>query len=696
MPPGGQGPLLAGVIGRAAGSVASFGYSKALRASGLTWDAATLDQFLSRPSLLVPGTNMPLPVPNLEDRQDLIAYLGTLGPIAPPEQRLNPATLKRVPTPGDWQNDAPGVRHRVRVEDMPAPYATQSAGNSPHVVDRPPWATLSVPAGFQVKFFASDPSAPRLLRTAPNGDIFIADTRSGQIRVLRTVDGADAPSENSVFATGLQGPFGIAFYPLGANPKWVYVANLNSLVRFAYHNGDLVATGPAELIVPLLADSTGGHTTRDVAFSLDGKRMFISVGSGSNVAEGLPTKSPQEIRDWESAHALGAAWGYETNRADILVTDPQGLQDLRPYATGIRNAVGIAVQPGTGVLWASVNERDALGDDLVPDYVTHVQEGGYYGWPWYYMGNHEDPRHPGERPDLAGKAIVPDVPEQSHSASLQMTFYPEDATGPAAFPTEYRGDIFVAFHGSWNRTGRTGGKVVRVLVKDGVATGEYEDFLTGWVIDDGDVWGRPVGVTVAHDGALIVTEDGNGTIWRVSYSGVSQPAAQPPAASRPPAGPGLTLTTPAFADSSLIPTPFTQNSATTPVSPPLEWVNVPANTVSFALIMHDPDATQKHHSDDNLHWMAFNIPGTARSLPENVPAVAVLPDGTVQTKNLRGAIGYLGPGAGAAGPYHHYTWELYALDIKLELTPDATRADVLKAMDGHVLAKGILTGRFHR
>jgi glucose/arabinose dehydrogenase len=517
--PVGQGPLLAGVIGRPAASAPNFNYTKALLASHLTWDFATLDRFLSGPSVLVPGTAMPIPVANSADRHDLIAFLGTLGPVAPPEQRLNPSTLTRMATPGDWQNDAPGHRHRVRVEDLPAPFATLSAGNNPSIVDRPDGAKLSVPAGFQVKFFVSDPAAPRLLRTAPNGDIFIADTRSGQIRILRTVDGADAPSENSVFADGLQGPFGIAFYPLGGDPQWVYVANLNSLVRFPYQNGDLKARGPAETIVPLLADSIGGHSTRDVAFSLDGRRMFISVGSGSNVAEGLPPKTPAEIRDWETAHARGAAWGYETNRADILVTDPENRQGLRIFATGIRNAVGIAVQPGTGELWVSVNERDALGDDLVPDYVTHVREGGYYGWPWYYMGNHEDPRHAGERPDLAGQTIVPDVPEQSHSASLQMTFYPADASGPAVFPAEYRGEIFVAFHGSWNRTGRTGGKVVRIRLKDGVATGEYEDFLTGWVIDDGHVWGRPVGVTVAHDGALLVTEDGNNTIWRVSYTG---------------------------------------------------------------------------------------------------------------------------------------------------------------------------------
>ena len=518
-PPIGQGPLLAGVIGRSAASLPNFGYTKALEASQLTWDSATLDRFLAGPGALVPGTTMAVMVANPVDRRDLIAYLATLRPVAPPTPREGVASLRRVPTPGDWQNDAPGVHHRIRLEDLPAPFATASAGNSPRTVDRPAGVALSVPAGFQVKLFASGLSGPRLLRTAPNGDIFIAETRRGRIRVLRAADGSDAPSESTIFADNLEGPFGIGFYPLGGNPQWVYVANLNSVVRFPYQNGDLHARGPAETVVPLLADSTGGHTTRDVVFSLDGQRMFISVGSGSNVAEGLPVKSPAEIRDWEAGHARGSAWGYETARADILETDPNGRQNLRIFATGIRNAVGLAVQPATGELWASTNERDALGDDLVPDYITHIQQGGFYGWPWYYMGNHEDPRHAGERPDLAGQVIAPDVPVQSHSATLEMTFYPANASGPAAFPAEYRGDIFAAFHGSWNRTGRTGSKVVRVRLRNGVPSGEYEDFLTGFVIDDGHVWGRPVGVTVAHDGALLVTDDTNDTLWRVAYTG---------------------------------------------------------------------------------------------------------------------------------------------------------------------------------
>jgi glucose/arabinose dehydrogenase len=248
--------------------------------------------------------------------------------------------------------------------------------------------------------------------------------------------------------------------------------------------------------------------------------MFISVGSGSNVAEGMSKKNIEDIHLWEAEHGRGAAWDSEAHRADILVTDPEGHQPLRTFATGIRNGVGLAVDQNTGELWSSTNERDALGDDLVPDYITRVKEGGFYGWPWYYLGNYEDPRHAGERPDLAGQAIVPDVLLQSHSAPLEMVFY-NATNGVAAFPAEYRGDAFAAFHGSWNRSRRTGYKVVRVRLNHGVPTGEYDDFLTGFVVDNRSVWGRPVGVAVAHDGALLVTEDGNGTLWRISHA-VSQ------------------------------------------------------------------------------------------------------------------------------------------------------------------------------
>jgi glucose/arabinose dehydrogenase/cytochrome c2 len=519
-PVSGQGPSLVGVVGRAAASVGNFNYSAALRASGLTWDAATLDHFLTAPSAAVPGTTMPIPVPDAGNRANLIAFLSTLTdqgvvttgfvPVAQPSEAGDS---------GDWRHDAPGAVHSVDIAKLPPPFATDSAGNGPKVVDKPAGASLSVPAGFTVSVFLSGLSGPRLIMVAPNGDIFISETREGRIRVLRAADGADAPSENQVFADGLNGPFGIAFYPNEGEPQWVYVANNDSVVRFPYRSGDLKARGAAETVVPELAPhNTGGHSTRDVVFSEDGKRMFISVGSGSNVAEGLSVKTPSEIRAWESVHGRGAAWGAETNRADILVTDPQGKVPLHTFATGIRNGVGLAVQPGTGELWVSTNERDALGDDLVPDYITRVKEGAFYGWPWYYMGNHEDPRHAGERPDLAGATTSPDVPVQAHSASLEMAFYTA-TSGVSAFPAEYRGDAFACFHGSWNRGSRTGSKVVRVRLKDGVPTGEYDDFLTGFVVDNHDVWGRPVGVAVAHDGALLVSEDANGTLLRISYAG---------------------------------------------------------------------------------------------------------------------------------------------------------------------------------
>ncbi len=529
--PSAQGPNLLGIVGRRAGSLGTFNYTKAMVASGITWDAATLEHFLAGPALLVPGTTMPAAIPNANDRRDLVVYLATLA--APPGVNLaasaqSASGASSASDPGDWHNDAPGVPHYVDVAALPPPFTTPSAGNGPKSIARPDNAVLSVPPGFTVKLFASGLSGPRLLRVAPNQDIFIAETREGRIRVMRAADGESAPSLNEVYAEGLNGPFGIAFYPAGPDPQWIYVANNNSVVRFPYRNGDVKARAKSETIVPVLCRSTGGHSTRDVAFSKDGGRMFISVGSGSNVAEGEPIKSPAEIKAWEAEHGLGAAWGGEANRADILVTDPEGHQALRTFATGVRNGVGLAVDPGSGDLWVSTNERDALGDNLVPDYITHLQEGGFYGWPWYYMGNHEDPRHAGERPDLAGKAIVPDVPVQSHSASLEMTFYTA-TEGAAVFPAEYRGDIFAAFHGSWNRANRTGSKVVRVLRKEGAATGAYEDFLTGFVVDNTTVWGRPVGVAVAHDGALLVTEDAGGTLWRIAYTGAPGAAAGPAA-----------------------------------------------------------------------------------------------------------------------------------------------------------------------
>lgn len=511
-----QGPSLAGVVGRAAGSSSHFNYTKAMTDSGFTWDAATLNKFLANPMVVLPGTTMPMPIPDTANRADVIAYLSTLK--IPEGVTLNyeaPTPSSASKDPNDWPRQSPGVKHHLIEEELPVPFATTAAGNGPQVVPEPTNAMLFVLPGFTVKKFAKGLSNPRLMRTAPNGDIFIAETGRNRIRVIRTTDGADAPAVNQIFVEGLNRPFGISFYPPGENPQWIYVANNNSVVRFAYRNGDLKTTNAPEIIVAKLAETTGGHSTRDVVFSRDGKRMFISIGSGSNIAEQMGKKTPEEIKAWEAENGVGAAWGTEARRAQILVTDPEGHAPLHAYATGIRNGVGLAVNPTTGDLWVSTNERDGLGDNLVPDYITRVKEGGYYGWPWYYTGDHEDPRHAHVRPDLAGKAIVPDVLEQAHSASLQMTFYTA-TNGVAAFPAEYRGDAFVALHGSWNRNIRTGYKIVRARLNHGVPTGEYEDFLTGFVTDDRNVWGRPVGVTVAHDGALLITEDGNGTLWRIA------------------------------------------------------------------------------------------------------------------------------------------------------------------------------------
>lgn len=396
---------------------------------------------------------------------------------------------------GDWTTDAPGVRRRITTADLPKPYETRSVDNGPRLVARPADAWPKVPAGFKVEEFAAGLSNPRVIRTAPNGDIFVAESRPGRIRVMRAADGAGAPSSNEIFAAGLNRPFGIAFYPPGPNPKYVYVANTGEVLRFAYRNGDLKASGKPEVIVPDIPGGGqlrgGGHWTRDIVFSKDGKKMYVSVGSYSNVYE-----NPNE---------------NEERRAAILEYNPDGT-GYRMYASGIRNAVGIAVEPRTGALWASVNERDGLGDNLVPDYVTRVKDGGFYGWPWFYLGGNQDPRHPGKHPELRSKVIVPDVLLQSHTASLAMTFY-----NGRQFPQQYSGDAFASQHGSWNRSRRTGYKVIRIPLRNGAAIGEYEDFMTGFVTPEGNVWGRPVGVAVARDGALLVTDDGSNTVWRVSY-----------------------------------------------------------------------------------------------------------------------------------------------------------------------------------
>lgn len=404
----------------------------------------------------------------------------------------------------DFHGQQPGKVHKITPADLPAPFATKSAATFSPAVPMPEGAWPQAPAGFKVERYAEKLQAPRLIRTAPNGDLFVAETFPGKILVFRGMTKDGKFEQTETFATDLRLPFGIAFYPPGPNPKYVYVGNTNSVVRFPYENGDLKARGPAEAIIPELLPGAvmssaaspfaGGHFTRDVAFSRDGKQMFVSVGSHGNIAD-LDTDAS------------------EVHRANILVANPDG-SNLRVYASGIRNPVGIAVDPQTGLLWTSVNERDELGDNLPPDYITHVEDGGFYGWPWYYTGGNPDPRLKGKHPELKDKVIVPDVLLEPHNASLELTFY----TGKQ-FPKEYQGQIFAAEHGSWNRSVRTGYEVIFVPLKKGRATGEYQDFLTGFVTPEGKVWGRPVGVAVAPDGSLLVTDDASNSIWRVSYTG---------------------------------------------------------------------------------------------------------------------------------------------------------------------------------
>jgi glucose/arabinose dehydrogenase len=439
--------------------------------------------------------------------------LGTaLGDPAPAQD--SPQLLQGKAAFTDWRADRPGLRRHIRLADLPPANLAASRSNGVRVAPRIGNEKPLVPPGFQASLFAAGLESPRQMRVAPNGDVFVVESSSGRIRVLRGLPEGEARKE--VFAAGLNAPFGVSFYPPGADPQWVYVANTNSVVRFAYSSGDLRARSQPETVVARLP-SGSSHWTRDVVFSNDGSKMFVSVGSASNVAERLEKLDASELAKWNAQHPPGAAWGNETDRADVLEFTPDG-KNGRVFATGIRNCVGLAVGPN-GDLWCSTNERDALGDDVPSDYITRVKEGGFYGWPWYYIGANEDPRHRGARPDLRDKITVPDVLLQAHSASLGITFY----TGQQ-FPPEYSGNVFAAEHGSWERSKLTGYKVIRVITKDGVPTGEYEDFATGFVVNDTTVWGRPVGVAVAKDGALLVSEDANGTIWRISStkSGGSQ------------------------------------------------------------------------------------------------------------------------------------------------------------------------------
>src|SRR3984885_11685423 len=440
-----------------------------------------------------------------QQRWQLVTYLKALGGANPPQPTAKavaaPAASSATPAAAppnapftDYRFEKPGTVRKITVEDLPQPFATKSANNGPKVVARPSDAWPKTLPGFSVQQYASGLNNPRLIVTAPNGDFFVAESEPGDIKVFRGISADGKPQQTETFAKDLKQPYGIAFYPPGPEPQWVYIGTIGAVVRFPYQNGDLKARGPRQHIVDV--PDGGGHWTRSVQFTADGNRMLVAVGSGSNVDDPDTTAG-------------------EKNRADILEFNPDG-SDQKIYAYGIRNAGGgIAFSPDTGELWCSVNERDGLGDNLVPDYITHVQKGGFYGWPWWYIGGHQDPRHQGKHPELKDQVITPDVLLQPHNASLQFAFYEGNQ-----FPAEYKGDIFASQHGSWNRSVRTGYELIRVpLHQSGHASGEYEDFVTGFVLPNGNVWGRPVGLTVAPDGSLLVTDDGSNTIWRIVYTG---------------------------------------------------------------------------------------------------------------------------------------------------------------------------------
>lgn len=370
---------------------------------------------------------------------------------------------------------------------LPPPFQTESARRSSKIVAPPTGAKLIVPKGFKVNVFAEGGfREPRWMALAPNGDVFLADSRANTVYVLRDKNRDGISDERFTFSDKLSQPFGMAFHK-----DWFYVANTDSIVRFKYKAGQTAADADPEKLVELTPGGYNQHWTRNLLFSPDGTKLFVSIGSATNVSVEPDPK-----------------------RAAISVYDPDG-KNHQIFASGLRNPIGLAWNPKTGELWTAVNERDGLGDDLVPDYATSVKEGGFYGWPYSYIGQNEDPRRKGENPELVKKAIVPDVLFQSHVAALGIQFY----TGKM-FPNEYRGDAFVAMHGSWNRQKLSGYKVVRIRFKSGKLIGnQYEDFVSGWLPDENsnEVWGRPVGLLIAADGSMLVTDDGGDKIWRVSF-----------------------------------------------------------------------------------------------------------------------------------------------------------------------------------
>lgn len=374
---------------------------------------------------------------------------------------------------------------------LPPPYATESKTNNSKVIGWPAGKTPKAPEGFTVTKFADGFENPRWTYIAPNQDIFVVEsgtrTSKNQITVLRDKDKDGKFETREVFISGLNKPFGMLVLK-----DFFYIANTDGLYRYPYKNNPLKLETKGEKILELPAGGYNNHWTRNLLASPDGSKIYVSVGSGSNNAE----------------HGVDK----EVRRAGILEINPDGTGE-KIYASGLRNPVGMDWNPVNKELWTAVNERDDLGDDLVPDYITSVKKDGFYGWPYSYFGSIPDPRMKGERKDLVEKAIVPDVPVGAHTASLGLAFYTKDA-----FPAKYKNGAFVGQHGSWNRSKISGYKVLFVPFKDGKPSGKPEDFLTGFISDENkaEVYGRPVAVTVTKDGSLLVNDDSSNTIWKVT------------------------------------------------------------------------------------------------------------------------------------------------------------------------------------
>jgi glucose/arabinose dehydrogenase len=369
---------------------------------------------------------------------------------------------------------------------LPEPFATESARNNPTVIPKPEDAKLSVPPGFVAEEFMSGFSRPRFMILGPSQEILISDNvQNGAVYVLK--NGA-----KTAIIEKLDRPYGLAL-----NQGWLYVAEPTSVKRYRYDAPTMKVTTAGEEIISLAGMGTG-HNTRTLAFNRAGTKLYLSVGSQSNVDLNEPAM-----------------------RAAVHRFNPDGTGH-ETVATGLRNAVGMRFYPGTDDLWVSVHERDLLGDDLAPDYATRVKEGGFYGWPYAYIGPHEDPRHKGVDPAKVKSTLYPDVLLGGHVGPLDILFY----TGEQ-FPAKYRGGMFVALHGSWNRSQRQGYKIAFIPFKDRKASAGPEDFLSGWMLapDKKEVWGRPVGLLQMPDGSLLVSDDGGRKIWRVSYSGA--PTARP-------------------------------------------------------------------------------------------------------------------------------------------------------------------------